>query len=416
LPLVSCNLESLPSDELPSFDKLYAVSENVEAVDFISKPDGSGYLIIGNVKSNENSDIVVIDVGQDGLQRNLNRIRTSEFDEAVAMELFETDNSIMILGHRSADRAQESIDENIILKCNLDGVPIRANNAETRDTVAAEIKFLKAQDGNPLITLNDFLISPPNLIGIGSMRQAPNGNTSKITQIFNLNSIDFNDHNDSTILEFRQKPDQKNFNDSQNLKIIKGNNPSAVYEVVGQSFNENPDGNENGPSLNIMWEIYTSLESGTGEPIFIGTDRNETFGDILFHSNGKNYIAGNYDDSDSVFLISKDYTGFNNNRGQSIYVFTGLGNRATSLTEDTEGNIIMATIEENDLNSNTSSYLLKFSQAGLPINGSELEFRSTGPNNSIVKMESEDGNTLVILSQKTFDNNSTAIGLMKIKF
>jgi hypothetical protein len=418
MTMVSCNFEPLPEDQLPSFDKLYAVSENIEAIDFICKPDASGYLIVGNLRTsdNANSDIILIDVANDGLQENINRIYSEQFDEAVSIRLNEEDNSVYILAHRRSDQSDDNIEQNLILKSNLQGIPFRASNANPDDTVAAEFKVLLSENNDNSIRLNDFLIAPPNLIGVGQIWQSPSGNYSRVTQIFNINSVDFTNSNDSTIVEIRQKPDNKNYSNSLLLKIKKGNVPSAVYEVIGQNTSENPDGEENGASQNITWDAYTDLESSAGEPIFIGTDKEEIFGDILYHSNGKNYIAGNYDNTDTVFLITKEYTGFNNNRGQNIYAFTEYGNEVTSLTEDSDGNIILATKEENEVANNNISHLLKFSQSGVPIEGENFEFKSSGFNNTVKKIESEPGNILVILSQKTFDNNSTAIGLMKIKF
>ncbi|SMG18357.1 hypothetical protein SAMN05661096_01062 [Marivirga sericea] len=420
LPMASCNLEPLEEDQLPSFDKLYAVSENIEAIDFICKPDASGYIIVGNLTSsdNSNSDIIIIDVGANGIQQNFHRIYTPQHDEAVAIKLNENDNSVFILAHRKSDQSQDIIEQNLILKANLQGVPVRASNASIEDTVSAEIKVLTPENNNQLIRLNDFLITPPNLICVGQIRLSPAGNYSRVTQIFNISSVDFNNSNDSTIIEFRQKPDQKNYSNSELFKITNGNVPSAVYEVIGQNISENPDGDGSEPSQNITWDAYTDLESSAGEPIFIGTDRDEKFGDILYHSNGKNYIAGNYENTDSatLFLITKEYTGFNNNRGQNVYAFSNYGNEVMSLTEDSDGNIIMATKKENEMDNNNTSHLLKFSQSGVPIENQEFEFRGTGLDNVVRKIESEPGNILVILSQKTFDNNSTAIGLMKIKF
>ncbi|WP_375578144.1 hypothetical protein ABWH96_14020 [Marivirga tractuosa] len=413
--LVSCNLEPLPADQLPSFNKLYRVSEDIEAVDFICKPDQSGYIIIGNLKSNDDSDIIIIDVGIDGMQKNLYRVNTEEYDEAVSIKLNEDDNSALILAHRiRSNQIQDGIDQNIILKTNLDGIPFGGNNEIPEDSSSAIIKILKSENENSIIQLHDFLISGQNIIGVGQIRETNNGNTSRVTQIFDVSSVDFNNTIDSTILAFRQKPDNPIYNNSKLIKIKEGNVPSAVYEVFGQNESENPDGEEREPSLNISWDAYTDLESSAGEPIFIGTDRNDVFGDILFHSNGKNYIAGNYENSDTIFIITKDYTGFNNNRGQEIYSLTGYGNQVTSLSEDSDGNIIMSTIVESEIQN--TSHILKFSQSGQPIEGQDFEFKSTGLNNTVKKIESEPGNILVILSQKTFDNNSTAIGLMKIKF
>jgi len=394
-------------------------------VDFICKPDQSGYIILGNLKTNENSDIFLIDVSPDGMQRKLNRITTPFFDEAVKLKINEVDNSIIILGHRRTEATQPNVYQNILLKANMDGVPVKAENALDNDSIAAEIKIITDNQNSPY-KLNDFIIVPPHLITVGSIRQSPTGNFSEITRIYDWNTINFSDTSDVDILMTRQKPEvgQIPFNNTRNLQVLKGNHENAIYEVFGQSFRGNPNGESIESSDNISWNIYTSIESSASEPIFIGTDKNEAFGNVLFHSNRKTYIAGNYtrEDQDLLFLISKEYNGRNNNINQNIYSFAGYGTKISSLTEDADQNIIMATIEEGTLNN--ISYLLKFSPSDIPIEvpdeNQELEFQnfefaSTGFYN-IKKIESEPNNVVVILSQQTFENNSTAIGLMKIKF
>jgi len=408
----ACNFEALESEQLPSFDKLYAVSENVEAVDFICKPESTGYIVVGNLKSEENSDIIVINVANNGLQRSLYQITTDFYDEAVSVKFNEADNSVYILGNRRTDQSQVNVHQNILIKTNLDGIPARASNANIEDSLSAEIKTLGVNQ-NRIVQLNDFLILPPNIICVGNIRQSSSGNLNRYTQIFDLTAMDFNDKNDSIITAIRQKPDDIVFNNSTDFKIRKGNTPNRLYEVLGQNFSENPNGSVSGSSDNISWHIYSDLNSTASEIIYIGSDQNEEFGDILYHSNGKNYIAGNYIDNDSIFLISKDYNGKNNNEIQSIYSFSEFGNKITSLTEDGDGNIIISTIDEGS--ANHISYLLKFSQSGNQLEGQNFMFNSTGFYD-IQKIVNEGGNSLVILSHKTFDNNSTAIGLMKINF
>jgi hypothetical protein len=410
--MVSCNLDPLEADQSSNFDKLYAVSENVEAIDFICKPDLSGYIIVGNIKSPDNSDIILINVGADGMQDTLRRIITPTYDEAVSIKINEDDNSVWILAHRKFDPSQPNVDQNILFKSDLNGIPIQATNRDAEDSLSAEFKILNISDNFP-VQLNDFLIIPPNLITVGQIRESASGNYNRLTQIFDINSINFNDKNDSIVTLLSEKPTQKNYNNSRYLKIMRGHESTAVYEVLGQNFSENPNNEINGPSENINWDIFTEVESDASERIFIGSDRNEGFGDILYHSNGKIYIGGNYLDTDMLFLIAKDYTGTNNNTDQEIIEIDGYGNRIASLSEDDIGNIIMATVDEGEINN--ISNILKFSQAGDTIDNQSIKFRSTGLN-EIIKIENEPGNVLVILSQKTFENNSTAIGLMKIKF
>lgn len=425
IPLAfACQLDPLPQDELPSFNKLYAVSENVEAIDFICKPDQDGYIILGNYKSSENSDIFLIDVSSDGFQRSFNRIKTSFFDEAIKMKVDETDNSLIILGHRRLESAQTNVYQNILLKTNIDGVPIKADNALEEDSTSAEIKVITDNQSSPY-QLNDFVLIPPYLVTVGNIRQSPTGAFNEVTRIYDWASFNFSDTSDASIILIRQKPAAIPFNNSENLRVFAGNSQSTVYSIIGQNNTDNVNGEATTPSDNITWNIYTDIQSNSSEPIFIGTDKNEEFGNILQHSTGKTYIGGSYIDSeeDSLFLITKDYTGSNNNKNQKIFSFAGYGTKITGIAEDIDHNIIIATIEEENLNN--ISYLLRFSPAGSPIEieneeteENEIEnivFPSTGFYN-IKKIESEPNNVVVILSQKTFENNSTAIGLMKIKF
>jgi hypothetical protein len=412
LPIVACNLDPLLERRASSFDKLYALSENVEAVNFICKPDASGYIIVGNSKSAENSDIIIINVDSDGMQQNLHRINTPFYDEAVSIKLIQEDNSIIILAHRRTDPSEQAVNQNVLIKSNLEGIPVKAESNNPDDSISADFKILTINE-SPAIELTDFLIENQNLIAIGNIRQSGTNNRKKITQIYDFNSVNFNNKNDSIFEKVREKTGSTFNSNNLNIKILVGNAPSSVYEIIGHNSSENPNSETDQKSLNISWEIFTDLESNASERVYIGNDKNEVFGDILYHSNRKNYIAGNYLETDTIFLITKEYDGSNNNSGQEIFTIVDYGNKVTSLTEDNNGNIIMSTIEENAITS--SSHILKFSQAGIPIDDQDFEFLSTGFYD-IVKIESEPGNILVILSQKTFENNSTAIGLMKIKF
>ncbi|HET8859750.1 hypothetical protein [Marivirga sp.] len=416
--IISCELDPLQQDEIPSFDKLYAVSENVEAIDFICKPNQSGYIILGNIKTSENSDIILIDVAPDGIQREFYRINTPFFDEGVKLKVNQDDNSLIILGHRRTEATQANVNQNFIIKTNIDGIPIRAENASDEDPVIAEIKLFP-EDPNEIVQLNDMVLIPPHLITVGFVRESTSGRFNRITRIYNWNTINFSDTSDVDIDKTVEIPivnDINYNNNSRSLRVLKGNTTNGIYSVYGQINKENPNGEIAGNSLNINWNIYTDIQSSAPEPINdIGSDKNEELGSILHHSNGKTYLAGNYtnNDDESLFLITKEYRGIENNTEQKIYPFGGKGTKVTSLTEDIDNNIIMATIEEEELSN--ISYLLKFSPAGEPIEDQEFEFNSTGLYH-IKKIESEPNNVIVVLSQKSFENNSTAIGLMKIKF
>src|SRR5690606_13176036 len=108
------------------------------------------------------------------------------------------------------------------------------------------------------------------------------------------------------------------------------------------------------------------------------------------------------ENKDSLFIITKEFNGVNTNSKQTITSIPGFGNVINSMAEDSNGNIIIATRDRQDIID--SSYLLKFSQSGQPIENEDFKFLSTGLYN-IKKIESESNNVLVILSQKTFENN-----------
>lgn len=417
----ACQVDPLPDAEFSRFNKLYAVSENVEAIDFICKPDQSGYIILGNIKNNQNtnSDIFLVDVAPDGIQRDLIRINTLFFDEGVKLKVNEDDNSLIILGHRRAENTQTSGNQNFIIKANMDGIPFRAENALEEDSVIAEIKIFP-EDPTEIVQLNDLLLIPPHLITVGFIKESQTSNrTNKITRIYDWNTIDFSDTSDVNINKTIEIPNLNDINynnNSRSLKVLPGNSENAIYSVYGQINKENPNPPISGKTENINWNIYTDILSRAPEPINdIGTDKNEELGSVLHHSNGKTYLAGNYfgEDEDSLFLITKEYRSITNSRDQKIYPFSGKGTKVSSLAEDFDNNIIMATVKEGELNN--ISFLLKFSPAGKPIKDQNFVFESTGLYD-IKKIECEPNNIVVILSQKEFENNSTAIGLMKIKF
>lgn len=416
----ACQLDPLPEDLKPGFNKLYAVSQNVEAIDFICKPDQSGYLILANIKTDDDSDIVLINVNESGIQTDFHRITNSGFyDEGVKMKLLEQE-AVLVLTHRKNSAQQENPEMNMLIKADLNGKPVDVNESDTTD---AEFKILQKNTSSEIISFNDFLVIPNYLICVGSIRNSPTSNTSKVTEIFELNDINFNESSNDEIERVQQKPAVLNYSGSHYLKILPGNTPNEVYSVIGQENNENPEGTIQGPSLNITWEIYTDLLSTAPARPSLGSDKNDRFADYLRHStNEKNYFLGNYNEAnnDSIFLISKEYINSQQEKPQKILNFRkdttdtfGIGNIAASISEDSDGNIIVATLDE--MESNTDAYLQKFSQEGNPIKNEKIEFKSTGFHN-IKKIESEPNNVMVILSQKTFENNSTAIGLMKIKF
>jgi hypothetical protein len=412
----SCQQELFEEENGESFDKVYALYQNVEAVDFICKPDGSGYVILGNIIIENNSDIFLIDVNANGMQKNIHFIKTPFYDQAIKLKINLEDNSLLALGHRRDDNTQTNIKQNILFTSDINGVPKRADNISEEDSVAAEIKIINENENNP-IKLNDMLIMPPNLIFVGQINQSSSGLYNRITQIYDFNSIDFSDTTETNLQLRQQKPVENsiNWNNNQSLKIVTGNTSNAIYTVFGHNNRENIYGEVVGPSQNISWDIYTNLESSASLSTWIGTDQNEQLGDILIHSNGRTYISGYYSDAgnDSLFLITKEYREINSTFSETIYNFSGFGNITASLTEDEKGNIIMATVQEDELGS--TGYLLKFSPRATSIESDKFKFESTGLYN-IKKIESEPNNTVIVLSQKNFDNNSTAIGLMKIKF
>ncbi|ADR20875.1 hypothetical protein MATR_14990 [Marivirga tractuosa] len=417
----ACQLEPLPEDMMPGFNKLYAVSENVEAIDFICKPDQSGYLILANIKTDDDSDIALINVNASGMQTDFHRITNADFyDEGVKMKLLGQEG-VLVLTHRKTSAQQENPAMNMLIKADLDGLPVDVNQA---DSVAAEFKILQMNTSSEIIAFKDFLVIPNYLICVGSIRNSPTSNTSKVTEIFELSDIDFNQSSTEEIEKIQQKPAVLNYSGSYNLKILPGNNPDEVYAVIGQEINENPQETVQGPSLNIIWEIYTDLVSTAPARPSLGTDENDRFADYLRHStNEKDYFLGNYNEAnnDSVFLIRKEYINSQKEKSQQIFKYrrdttnvSDVGRTtAASLAEDSDGNIVVATIEEKELS--TYSYLQKFSQEGEALLNENIEFQSTGFY-KIKKIECEPNNVVVILSQKEFENNSTAIGLMKIKF
>lgn len=415
--LAACQLDPVFDDDIERFNKIYSVTQNVEAIDVVEKMDGSGYLILGHVKTTSDSDIILIDAGLDGMQRNYQRIDTDKYDEAVALRVYQEEQSIYILGNRR-ENSNTGEYSNILIKASLDGNPIQVENDTTSYT---EVKLLESVD-NYSIKMNDFLINPPYLIFTGQINQSGSNVSNKFNQIYNIQSFNFNiTAADDEVDKLHQIPLSLSSltPNTRNLHIDKSDFPGAIYTVYGQA-DELTD-----QVAKPTWEIFTDLETQTGLNPDLKAETNLEYGFALNHSNKKAYFAGNIEGINSLFLISAEYTNTETSiarielndsiKGDGQNEFLG-SPKVSSMLEDLDGNIIMAVyVEEQSNSTNSISYLLKFSPSKLQIEDQLIVFNSTGQNNIKKVILASDGSVL-LLSQLNFENNSMAIGLTKIKF
>lgn len=422
--LAACQLDPVFDDDIERFNKIYAVTQQVEAVDVVEKMDGTGYLIIGHVKTTTDSDLILIDAGLDGMQKNYQRIDTEFYDEAVALKIYEEEQSVYILGNRR-DNATSSQYSNILVKANLDGNLIQLEINDT--TTSTEVKLLESVD-NYSIKMNDFLINPPFLIFTGQINQS--GISHKFNQIYNLQSFNFNiaAAPGEEIEKLHQIPLSLSSltSNTRNLHINKSDFPGSIYTVYGQADGLTDPGLVATPATPI-WEIFTALETQAGLNPDLKATEDLSYGFALKHSNKKTYFAGNLVGVSSLFLISAEYNNSETStaqielndsiKGDGLNDFLG-SPRVSSMLEDKDGNIIMAVyveVEEQSITNNSISYLLKFSPSALQIEDQQIIFNSTGLNNIKKVIMANDG-SILLLSQLIFENNSMAIGLTKIKF
>ncbi|MBK6266234.1 hypothetical protein JKA74_14405 [Marivirga sp. S37H4] len=428
--LLSCKDDLLQEEAVPKFSKIYSSLEDIEAVDFIAKPDGSGYLILANNKNstNTNSDIYLINTDNEGFQLSSFHIKTNTYDQGVTLK-FGNENDLYILGIRK-ETANNAFSKSILLKANLEGEPVKAANDTTSSI--AEIKTLAAES-NQSITMNDFMIDAVGYIYFAGTIRRPqrNDKTNEIVQIYNLNNFNFEDTT-TRVMQFEEIPRNLNsivYNNTTANKIIQEQFTSYnyLYTTIGHEYTSSNQDSVAPPSYNIVRKIYKEMQSAVAEPTTIGNENDEQLGAILQDGyEGNLYLAGSYRNSnnDSLFLIRSTFNPIQPDQenpyfSTNWFIFSGYGNNVVSMTRTNSGKIIMATTEyipENELEAaTTNSYLLKFSEAGILIENEAFKLQNSKFYN-IKKILSLNDNSVIILSSLEFENTSKSVGLVKIFF
>ncbi len=423
--LFSCNDDLLLKENATVYSKIYSSLEDIEAVDFIPKPDGSGFLILANNKNTTNSNIYLISTDNEGYIDSTYHIKTEFYDQGKTLK--SQGNDIYVLGNRR-ENLEARISRALLLKAEANGKPVKASDDTT--TVIAEIKILAAKNTQS-ITMNDMLMDNGGSIYFaGAVQRLPNTVTNEIIQIYNLSEFNFQSSSPYKG-QIEEIPRNLNdisytYNNSRINRIIKENfsNYKSTYTTIGHAVSSNATGNIAPPSENIVRKIYEENLSSAADVKFLGDERNENLGAILLHKNNNSlFVGGSYQDNDSLFLIRTTYDPLNiDNENpvftQTRYSFSGYGNKIVSMSQNYSGDIIMATTENFDVTEGAlpeKSYLLKFSEAGLPIESEVFTLQNSKYYN-IKKILSQDDNSIMILSNLEFENTSKSVGLLKIYF
>ncbi|PTB90578.1 hypothetical protein C9994_17170, partial [Marivirga lumbricoides] len=94
--LSDCSDDNL-DPQSSGYYKIFYGEADLEAVDFSSKSDGSGYIILANSKLGTDSDLYLISTDENGYEENTTLISIPEFyDKGVTLKIL--DNQIYILG------------------------------------------------------------------------------------------------------------------------------------------------------------------------------------------------------------------------------------------------------------------------------------------------------------------------------
>jgi len=414
LLLSACNQDYL--DDRDNFSKLYKGPEDIEAIDLVSKPDGDGYLILGNsrriIDGTPNTNLIIFDVDKSGFTRNTNEIETDFIDNG--KRLFVYNNQVIVLGIREADEQMNTI----ILATDLDG-----NSTLVNDTLA--IRELSYETDGISLVMEDLFLENEDVLLSGYIENT-NGVTKKISRVYSLPGLlNFNNEVVDHINQFPIINNETTFDNSKATKILTSPNRSGIF-IIGQEYL-----GESNPSLNISIDQINNLRSSKPE---ISPSLNYRGNQILTACTfgtlpGDIYFGGKFEKSennapDSIFIIRGTY--LENSTSDQLDIIareprieTEFGNELTDLLQLSNGEILAVT-SISDINNNEevgrSSTILKYSFTtdGAPNDRLTLEYAGNGFYD-IKKIIEEDGK-LIILSQIEFSTGETAIELSKVLF
>ncbi|GAB3338301.1 hypothetical protein GCM10027429_23360 [Marivirga atlantica] len=414
LILSACNQDYLEEHE--NFSRLYKGPEAIEAIDFVRKPDGSGYLILGNsrriIDGTPNSNLIIFDVDKSGFTRNTNEIENDFIDNG--KKLFINDNQVVVLGIRETDEQINTI----VLATDLDG-----NSILNNDT--ASIRELKYESNGISLIMEDLFIANGDVLLSGYIENSA-GATKKISRVYPLSTllnfdIDVVDH----VNQFPIINSETAFDNSKATHILTSPNRSGIY-IVGQEYL-----GESNPSLNISIDQINDLRSSKPE---ISPSINYSGNQILTACTfgilpGDIYFGGKFEKTennapDSLFVIRGTY--FENSTNDQLDIIareprieTDFGNELTDLIQLSNGEILAVT-SVSDISNNEevgrSSYILKYSFSADQSPRDELSLEYLGNGFYDIKKIIEEDGKLIILSQIEFGTGETAIELSKVLF
>lgn len=416
--IVGCSDIYLDEANQENFTKLYRANDDVEAVDFIIKPDKSGFLVLGNSKSiidsESSSNMIVYDINNQGYVRNTVELNTNDFDEGEKIYLND-DNEVYLLGKRTKEEQQITI----IIKTDLN-----ANFLNYTDTASyEEVRELSFDENDNLISfvMNDIGILDQTLILAGYIEQ--NGNKNALARTYSLNSL----FNDLTIPvnHINQVPLNSNINYDnsvfKNIGLLEYDNyPLCIYgqklnidgkiDITHYLFQSISDFRYISPNLNRAKNQNLTayqINEVDGSIIFVGNNQNTELGDSIFIMRAV-YSPTLSSDSVNYNILSIDYLG-------------GYGNEVIDIAQTTRGDILIASVSDDVTNAEILSRtgdILKFSFLANAIPSSRLTLSIAGNGFQNIKKIRYDGdsNITYILSGVTLGTEETAIELSKVMF
>jgi hypothetical protein len=416
--IVGCSDIYLDDANQDNFTKLYRANDDVEAVDFIIKPDKSGFLVLGNSKSivltEFSSNMIIYDINNQGYVKNTVELKTNDFDEGEKIYLNDN-NEVYLLGRRTKEKQQITI----IVKTDLN-----ANFLNYTDTANyEEVRELSFDENDNLISfvMNDIGILDQTLILAGYIEQ--NGNKNALARTYSLNSLF--DSLTIPVNHINQVPLNSNINyDNSVFKNIGlseyDNYPLCIYgqkinndgeiDITHYLFNSISDFRYISPNIytpkNQNLNAYY-INEVDGSIIFVGNNQNTELGDSIFIMRAA-YSPTLSSDSINYNILSIDYLG-------------GYGNEVIDIAQTTRGDILIASVSDDvpnvEILSRTGD-ILKFSFLANAIPSSRLTLSIAGNGFQNIKKIRYDGdsNITYILSGVTLGTEETAIELSKVMF
>ncbi|GAA5028187.1 hypothetical protein GCM10011506_15170 [Marivirga lumbricoides] len=410
--LSDCSDDNL-DPQSSEYYKIFYGEADLEAVDFSSKSEGSGYIILANSKLGTDSDLYLISTDENGYEENTTLISIPEFyDKGVTLKIL--DNQIYILGTRRLS-AESNNYESFLFK-------ISNQLLSENDIISAEniSTLLLTNASSYAMKMNDFIFleNDSQIIFGGIVEQ--DGRINEIVQIYTESQLSTSNENTNKINPIKQFPNNFTFDTTSILKVFT-EEEGGIFSTVGQNFAANDSSSSIPHTMNIRRKVFKNTVSPSGNPIKIYAARDVNLGAALKEKGTSTYFyAGNYLSNDSLFII-RDILNSSDNPGsiknsQSIHqFFIDEGHKVVSMAQKSNKDIVIATTNSNSTTINGLSSLLKFSAAGVEIDNEYIEFQSSNLYN-VKKIMVDNEDKIVILSSLLFENDAKAIGLTKIEF